>query len=409
MSEFSEQQKVKKRNSKILIGAIIFLVFLFGWACGHLDAQRQMKGYIPGISVQKNQAGFDIFWNAWDKITQNYDGKVDYNKLIYGAVDGMVKAVGDPYTMFLDSEQAKKFNEDLEGSISGIGAEIGIKDDRVIIVAPIGGSPAQKAGLMPQDIILKIGDTDTKGMDLSTAVSKIRGDVGTKVKLTIQRGDKTRTYEITREKIEIKSVRWEVKSGNVGYIEISRFDSKTKNLLKEAIEDLKDKQVKAVVLDLRNNPGGYLDTAVDVGSEFIKKGLVIVTEKRETGSGKREDYRSSGKSKLTDSNIPMVVLVNEGSASASEIVAGALQDYHRAILIGEKTFGKGSVQSIENLGQGATLHITVAHWYTPNGKNIGKEGLRPDITVKLTEEDAKNNRDPQLDRALLELKNRITK
>jgi carboxyl-terminal processing protease len=179
--------------------------------------------------------------------------------------------------------------------------------------------------------------------------------------------------------------------------------------LKEAIEDLKDKQVKAVVLDLRNNPGGYLDTAVDVGSEFIKKGLVIVTEKRETGSGKREDYRSSGKSKLTDSNIPMVVLVNEGSASASEIVAGALQDYHRAILIGEKTFGKGSVQSIENLGQGATLHITVAHWYTPNGKNIGKEGLRPDITVKLTEEDAKNNRDPQLDRALLELKNRITK
>jgi len=409
MSEFSEQQKMKKRNSKILIGAVIFLVFLFGWACGHLDAQRQMKGYIPGIPVEKNQAGFDIFWNAWDKITQNYDGKVDYNKLIYGAVDGMVKAVGDPYTMFLDSEQAKKFNEDLEGSISGIGAEIGIKDDRVIIVAPIGGSPAQKVGLMSQDIILKIGDTDTKGMDLNTAVSKIRGDVGTKVKLTIQRGDKTQTYEITREKIEIKSVRWDVKNGNIGYIEISRFDSKTKNLLKEATEDLKNRQVKAVVLDLRNNPGGYLDTAVDVGSEFIKKGLVVVTEKRETGSGKKEDYRSSGKGKLTDNNIPMVVLVNEGSASASEIVAGALQDHHRAILIGEKTFGKGSVQSIENLGQGATLHITVAHWYTPKGKNISKEGLKPDITVKLTEEDAKNNRDPQLDRALLELKNRITK
>lgn len=409
MTRDSKEQVTQKRkkNAKILTGSIIFLAFLFGWALGHLDTQRQTKGYIPGIEATgSNRPDFSLFWSAWDQITQNYDGNLDYNKLIYGAIDGMVKSIGDPYTMFLTPDQSKQFDQDLEGSVTGIGAEVGIKDGRAVIIAPISDSPAQKAGIKPQDLIMKIGDTDTKGLDLNTAVSKIRGEAGTKVKLVIQRGGKTLNFEITRAKIEIKSVRWEIKDNNIGYIEISRFDSKTSELIKEAATELKEKGVKAVVLDLRNNPGGYLDAAVDVSSQFVKNGTVV-TEKRTVGKEKKEEYHASGNGKLTDSNIPMVVLVNEGSASASEIVAGALQDQKRAILVGEKTFGKGSVQSVESLGQGATLHVTIAHWYTPNGKNINKEGLAPDIEVKVTEDDANSNRDPQLQKSIDYLKSKI--
>ena len=397
----------KSKNTKILVGAIIFLAFLFGWAFGHLDAQSQIKGYVPGISTDTNRPDFGLFWSAWDKITQNYDGTLDYNKLIYGAIDGMVKAAGDPYTMFLTPDQSKKFDEDLEGTISGIGAEVGVKNDRIIIIAPIDGSPAQKAGLKPQDVILKIDDSDTKGMDINTAVSKIRGEIGTKVKLTILRSDKESVYEITREKIDIKSVKWDVKANNIGYIEISRFDSNTASLMNDAINDLNGKNVRGIVIDLRNNPGGYLDAAVDVSSDFLKKGSVIVTEKKTTGTDKSRTYKSDGKGLSTDNNVPIVILVNEGSASASEIVAGALKDNNRATLLGEKTFGKGSVQSVENLGQGTSLHITVAHWYTPSGKNIGKEGITPDITVALTDADYTAGNDPQLDKALLEIESKI--
>ena len=409
MTQDSKDQvtQKRKRNAKILTGSIIFLAFLFGWALGHLDTQRQTKGYFPGIeSTDNNRPDFSLFWSAWDQITQNYDGKLDYNKLIYGAIDGMVKSIGDPYTMFLTPDQSKQFDQDLEGSVTGIGAEVGIKDGRAVIIAPIADSPAHKAGIKPQDLIIKIGDTDTKGLDLNTAVSKIRGEAGTKVKLVIQRGDKTLNFEITRAKIEIKSVRWEIKDKNIGYIEISRFDSKTSELIKEAATELKEKGVKAIVLDLRNNPGGYLDAAVDVSSQFVKNGTVV-TEKRTVGKERKEEYHASGSGKLTDPNIPMVVLVNEGSASASEIVAGALQDQKRATLIGEKTFGKGSVQAVESLGQGSTLHVTIAHWYTPNGKNINKAGLTPDIDVKLTEDDANSNRDPQLQKAIDYLKSKI--
>ncbi len=397
----------KKRNTKILYGALIFLVFLFGWAFGHLDAQRQIKGYIPGLTNDEKRPDFGLFWSAWDHITQNYDGELDYSKLIYGAIDGMVKAVGDPYTMFLTRDQSTQFNQDLEGSISGIGAEIGVKNDYPVIIAPIDGSPAQKAGIKPGDIVTKIDGTDTKGMDLNTAVSKIRGQAGTKVKLVISRNNTEHALEITRENITVNSVKYEIKNGNVGYVEISKFDNNTASLLQKATADLKDKGAKGIILDLRNNPGGYLDAAISVSSEFLEKNKVVVTEKRTVGDPKERVYKSSGKGKFTDNNIPIVILVNGGSASASEIVAGALKDHDRAILVGEQTFGKGSVQTIENLGQGTTLHITVAHWYTPNGKNIGEEGLTPDIAVGLTEDDYNNDRDPQLDRAMTELKNKI--
>lgn len=404
MKEDKSLELNKKRNSKILIGAIIFLAFIFGWAFGHLDFQRQGVGYSPSINRDNGgRANFDLFWQVWDKITTEYDGAIDYQKLIYGAIDGMVKAVGDPYTSFYTPDQTKKFEDELEGSISGIGAEVGIKNGNIIIIAPMENSPAMRAGLKAQDIILKINDEETQGMDLNTAVSKIRGEEGSKVTLKIRRGTEELDFEITREKIDVRSVKWEIKENNIGYIEISRFDSNTSALLREATRELKNKNVKGVILDLRNNPGGYLDAAVNVGSEFIKSGTIVI-EKAENAN-KKEEYKASGNGNLTDSKFKLVVLVNGGSASASEIVAGAIQDHNRGILIGEKTFGKGSVQSVETIGNGASLHLTIAHWYTPNDKNIGSDGLTPNIEVKMTEEDANANRDPQLEKAIRELNN----
>jgi carboxyl-terminal processing protease len=406
--ECDEEITRKQKNTKILIGAVIFLSFTFGWAFGHLDFQSGNAGFSPTI-VNKDtntSVDFGIFWQVWNKVVSEFDGKIDYQAMVNGAVNGMVNALGDPYTLFMTPEQTQTFDQEFEGTVSGIGAEVGIKVDRPIIVAPIDNSPAQKAGIKAQDIILSIDGVDTKGMDLSTAVSKIRGDVGTKVKLQLQRGDAKLDFEITREKVDTKSVKWEVKEGNIGYIEISRFDSNTTDLTRQATSELSGKGVKAVILDLRNNPGGFLDSAVNVTSEFLKSGA-IVTEKPTARTGSVESYTASGKGKLTDKNIPMVILVNGGSASASEIVAGALQDSGRATLIGEKTFGKGSVQAIENLAGGASLRVTIAHWFTPKGKNISKEGISPDTEVKLTEDDFKALKDPQLDKAIEYLKSKI--
>jgi len=398
----------RQKNTKILIGALIFLSFTFGWAFGHLDFQTQKAGFTPIITNKdtNKSVDFGIFWQTWDKIVTEYDGKIDYSAMINGAIKGMVEALGDPYTVYMTPEQSQSFDQELEGSITGIGAEVGIKDNHIIIVAPIDNSPAAKAGLKPQDIILAIDGEDTTGMDLNMAVSKIRGAVGTIAKLQVQRGDTKLDFEITREKIDTKSVKWEVKEGNIGYIEISRFDSNTTDLVKQAAAELAEKNVKGIILDLRNNPGGFLDSAVNVTSEFLKTGT-IVTEKPTSRSGSEEKFTASGKGKLTNADIPMVVLVNGGSASASEIVAGALQDNDRAVLIGEKTFGKGSVQAIESLAGGASLRVTIAHWFTPNGKNIGEEGITPDTEVKLTEEDFKAEKDPQLERALEYLKGKI--
>jgi carboxyl-terminal processing protease len=402
--ELTRQQK----NSKILVGAVIFLSFTFGWAFGHLDFQSQKAGISPSVTNKEATipVDFGIFWKAWDKIVSKYDGNIDYQAMIDGAVSGMVNALGDPYTVYMNADQAKSFDAELEGSITGIGAEVGIKNNRVIIVAPIDNSPAARAGIKAQDIILSIDDADTAGMDLNNAVSKIRGDIGTTVKLQIQRGETKIEFQIVRDKVDTSSVKWEIKDNNIGYIEISRFDSNTTELTKQATTELSTKRVKAIILDIRNNPGGYLDSAVSVTSEFLEKGT-IVTEKPTSRNGREERYSASGKGRLTSAAIPMAILVNGGSASASEIVAGALRDNARAILIGEKTFGKGSVQAIESLPGGASLRITIAHWFTPKGINIGKEGLMPDTEIKLTEEDFKNEKDPPLDKAIEYLLNKI--
>lgn len=397
-SDSVKQQKTKK----IILSALFVLVFFSGWILGRQDLATTKVGYIPSLSgknTSSQNADFSTFWKAWDLIEKNYDGELDYSKMVNGAIDGMVRAVGDPYTAYMSPEESKRLEDDLSGVVSGIGAEVGIRDNKLVIIAPLDDSPAKKAGLVAGDYIAKIDDKDTSNMDVNDAVSKIRGKEGTSVKLTIIRSGTTKDFEITRAKITVKSVKHEIKDGNIGYIAISRFDSETTNELRAALTELQSKNVKKIVLDLRDNPGGYLDESVTVASEFIKSG-VIVTEKKDKLFGKKNEYRATGRGTATGENIKLVVLVNNGSASAAEIVAGAIKDLRRGTLVGEKTFGKGSVQEIESLSKGSKLRITIAHWYTPNGVNIGKQGIQPDIEVKMTEADYNAGKDPQLDKAI---------
>jgi carboxyl-terminal processing protease len=402
-----KENKNNEKIRKIIFGGLFVLVFISGWILGHQDAKISKVGYTPsllGKDTGSSSADFSTFWRAWDLIEKNYDGTLDYSKMVNGAIEGMVRAVGDPYTAYMSPEDSKRLEDDLSGVVSGIGAEVGIRDNKLVIIAPIDDSPAKKAGLLAGDHISQIDGKETANIDVNEAVSRIRGKEGTKVKLNIIRNGAPKEYEITRAKITVKSVKSEIKSNNIGYISVSRFDSNTTAELRSALNDVLSKGSKKIVLDLRDNPGGYLDESVTVASEFIKSGI-IVTEKKDKLLGRKNEYKATGKGIATSDDIKLAVLVNNGSASASEIVAGAIKDLKRGILVGEKTFGKGSVQEIESLAKGSKLRITIAHWYTPNGRNIGKEGILPDVEVKMTEADYNAGKDPQLDKAM-ELLNR---
>ncbi len=398
--------KKKSKLPRILFLVIFALLFYFlGYVVGHKNLVFEQH-YKPVIAnkelVKPRSVDFGIFWEAWNKVMDNYVGNADPQKMVYGAVKGMVEGLGDPYSAFMEPGTTKTFLEDLSGEISGIGAELDLKDGKLLIVAPLADSPAEKAGLKPQDQITKINDEATVNMTLEEAISKIRGKAGTKVKLTINRSgfNEPQVFEITREKIQIKSVKWEMKPDNIAYIQINQFGDDTTDLMKQAAQEIKTKNPKAIILDLRSNPGGYLDSAIDVSSLFIPKGSVVVKEKD------KDSHITEEKTTLEPilKDYKVIVLINGGSASASEIVAGALQDSGRATLVGEKTFGKGSVQNLEDLSGGATLRITTAKWLTPKDRTIDGVGLEPDIKVDLSDEDAQAGRDPQLDKALELLK-----
>ncbi len=333
---------------------------------------------------------------------RNFDGSIDAGAALEGAKKGLVAAGGDPYTVYMNAGESKALNDDLSGKLSGIGAEIGIKNNVLTVVAPIAGAPAEKAGIRAMDLIAKINSEDTTGMSVDTAVSKIRGKAGTTVKLTILHTGALETAEITitRADLTVPSVKWSMKDGGVGYIQISTFGTDTSALIQKAASELKTQGAAKVVLDLRNDGGGYLDAGVAVASQFLPDGKTVVSERT---SGKTVDtLNSQGGGALA--GLPLVVLINGGSASASEIVAGALHDNGVAKLVGEKSFGKGSVQEMKQLPGGAQLKVTVAHWYTPKGVNINKEGIKPDAEVKLSNEDYNASRDPQLNKALEMLK-----
>lgn len=354
-------------------------------------------------SKTEKDVDFGVFWEAWKKVEDKYKLEpLDYKKMVYGAVSGMVDSLEDPYTVFFTPEDREMFEQDMKGSFSGIGAEIGFRDKFLTIIAPLKGSPAEKSGLLSGDKILKVDETEILGMNIDEAVSIIRGEKGTKVKLLISRDglDELKEIEVTRDVIKIETVEWELKGGNIAYIRISQFKEETADEFNNQINNILVSDPAGVIVDLRNDPGGYVNILEDVAGRFLNRGDVIFTE--DYGNGKKEVYKAKGDNKFKD--IPVVILINEGSASASEIFAGALKDNNGAKLVGKTTFGKGLVQEMQSLEDGSALKITVARWLTPSGIDINKEGIKPDYEVEMTLEDYENNKDPQLEKAMELLK-----
>lgn len=390
----------------ILMVATGFLFgVLFAWA-------QQGEAYIPGQNTYLSQdekiaieddVDFEMFWEVWNIVKTKYvDSENVKNKdLYYGALEGIVDSLDDPYTVFLDPETSKMFADDLSGSFEGIGAEIGIRDGILTVVSPLANSPAEIAGLKPGDKIFKVDGEESFDWSVDEAVRTIRGPKGEAVVLTVAREGEDDFIDVTiiRDKIELPSVELEYKNigdKKIAFVELFSFNQDTYIEFAEKILEInKDSEVDGLILDLRDDPGGYLDVAIDIASEWIEEG-VVVSEK--SGDGYIFDYYSRSYGSLVD--MPTVILLNEGSASASEIVAGALQDYDLAILVGETSFGKGSVQTLQELADGSTIKITIAKWLTPNGLNIDKEGVDPDIFVDYTFEDWEAELDPQLDKAL---------
>ena len=373
-----------------IIGAI--LIFLVAFYVGQNSVVCKV--------CAPEDVDMSLLWEAWHEIEQNYvDPNFDYQKMVYGAISGMIGSLDDPYTTFFDPEETKGFLEDVNGKFEGIGAEIGIRDDQLQVIAPIEGTPAERAGLRPGDKIIKIDDTVAVDITIEEAVTLIRGDKGTEVTLTIMRDgwDSTKEFKIKRAVIIVPSIKMELLEDNIAYIKLYHFSENSDRDFSKAALDILNSSAKKIILDLRSNPGGYLERAQDIAGWFLERGQVVVAE----DFGVKEDkeyYLAEGNSKFAD--YPVVVLINEGSASASEILAATLRDNRNIQLIGETSFGKGSVQTLHNLTDGSSLKITIAKWLTPNGNLIAGKGLDPDINVEITEDDWTNERDPQLDKAI---------
>ncbi|MBI4999625.1 S41 family peptidase [Candidatus Gottesmanbacteria bacterium] len=404
---------LKTIRNFILILALTLLVGGIGYNLGKREVAVSWKNFTPQVSVTNltppvtSSIDFSLFWDVWDRLAKNYIDKkaLDPQKMVWGAISGMVQSLGDPYTVFLTPTQQKETKEELGGQFEGIGAQLGIKDKKIVVVAPLKGTPAEKAGVKAGDWIVKVDGKDIANWTLPEAVSKIRGQRGTKVVLTIIHEGEEKPVEIgiVRDTILVKSVEWsrEARSGFVGevaYLKLSRFGDQTSSEWEKAVGEIvlayQKGEVKGLVLDLRNNPGGYLSGAVYIVAEFLPVGTLAVQQ--EQASGVRQTYSVDRQGKLLD--IPMTILINKGSASASEIVAGALRDYGRAKLVGETSFGKGSIQEAQELSGGAGLHITTAKWLLPKGEWINGAGIKPDFEVKMDEKDA--TKDTQLEKAL---------
>lgn len=383
----------------IMIGGATFaavLIFTLGIAVGNgqisfSSASSQNKS----LPAQLDYRSVNQLYSA---IRENYDGKLTEEQLLDGIKSGLAQSTGDPYTEYFNKKDAQEFNQQLEGSFTGIGAELGQDEDKnLIVVAPIDGFPADKAGVRAKDAIVSIDGKSTSGMSIDDAVKRIRGESGTKVELELVRDRKeTLKLTITRAEIKVPSVEWNVSDDNIGYMKITQFSEDTTTLATQAAQEFRDKDVRGVVLDMRDNPGGLLNSAVDVSSLWLPKGTTVLQEKRD---GKiARTYSATGNDILK--GIKTTVLINGGSASASEITAGALLDNKAATLIGEKSYGKGSVQQIQPLPDGAEVKITIARWYRPNGQNIDKKGIEPTKKIELTDDDYAQDRDPQKDAAV---------
>ena len=398
--EHEVREAYRSRTKPPVITATYIVVAIIAVVVAFIAGTRSdsLLARLQGQKTSIDSLDFSQVQDLYRTLAANYDGSLDKQKLIDGAKKGMVDSIGDPYTVYFTASEAKEFLNDLEGTFEGIGAELGKRDSTLTVISTIDGSPARSAGIMGGDFIVRVNDEDTTGWSVEQAVKKIRGQKGTTVKLTIVRKslDKPLELSVVRDTITDPSVKSEVTSDNIGIMRITRFgQSDTVTLARAAAQDFKAKGVKGIVLDLRGNGGGYLQSAVEVASLWMRD-KVVVTER--TGGKVTDTLRTSGDAVLA--GVPTIVLVNGGSASASEILAGALSDNNAAKLVGEKTFGKGVVQDVKQLGDGGSLKVTIASWYTPNGKNISKEGITPQTVVPLSDADFAAGRDPQKDKAL---------
>lgn len=342
---------------------------------------------------------FPVFWEAWHWVQQDfYKTPLDPDEMMNGAIAGMVRALGDPHTAFVDAKTAAITATELQGSFEGIGATVEMREGRLTIVAPIKGSPAEKAGLLPNDVILQVNDTIIQNMTTNDAVRLIRGPKGTPVKLLIQRAKQAPfTVEIIRDTIRVPFVESRmIENASIAYLRLNDFGATAPDEMRAALRELLAQKPTGLIFDLRSDPGGYLSVSIDVASQFLRAGQVVLIEKDKNGNA--QEFRAKPGGLALD--IPMVLLIDGGSASASEIVAGALKDYKRATIIGVKSFGKGSVQNVHTLSDKSELRVTIAHFFSPKGNEIHDVGITPDIEVKPTDDDIANKRDPQLERAI---------
>lgn len=388
----TQPSSTARKSRQGVTPAVCFLIALgTGLVCFALGTRFQ--------NVSFNTIDYGSLREVYDTLQQKFDGKLDKTKLEQGAVRGLVAGAEDPYTVYLTDEEAKALTDDLAGSFEGIGIAMGISQDKQLqVMSILDGGPAQKAGLKSGDLIAAIDGEPSLDLHPAKAAKKIRGPIGTEVKLTIIRGTERKDFILKRDKITTPSVTWR-KEGDFGYIRVSQFGADTASLMNKAGKELTDQHVKGLVLDLRDNGGGYVDAAQDLAGMWLPKGNVVVQERR--GSQVMGTLLSQGEPTLNQ--YKTVVLINGGSASAAEILAGALHDYGRATLLGEKSYGKGSVQQLLPI-DGGQLKVTVAKWYTPKGKNINHEGIKPDKEVKLDAEQIQQGHDNQLQAALDELK-----
>lgn len=390
-----KHRRIKKHLSNSVWFIAIALTAGLGYVAGVYHYQIEAAiGPVFGYKAHSGSIDLSSVQQTYNKLSANFDGKLDTTKLIQGANKGLVDAAGDEYTVYMTPTESTDLNDSLTGNIgAGIGAEIGIKNGNVTIIRTLSGNAAIKAGLKANDVILKVNDQSTSGWTVEKAVGQIKGEQGTTVKLTILRGNETKDYSVTREIINVPSVESSVTDG-IGTMTISRFDDKTGNLARSAAQEFKKQGVKSVILDLRNNGGGYLDTTTDVAGLWLDN-KIVVTERNDNII--KKTLRTGSNAILAGT--PTVVLVNGSTASASEIVAGALQDYKVAKIVGENTFGKGTVQELIPLMDDAVLKVTIARWYTPNGKNIANGGIKPDVSISYSQSDVDSGNDPQLSEA----------
>lgn len=407
----TEKTHTGARSPRSLLGVGLAMLlaaatFFSGLQLGSgLSLEASVGSLIAAEPVSTSEVDLSGFWDVWKLLEAKHVGKtatttVGVEERVRGAIGGLVDSYGDPYTVYFPPVEAEAFAEEISGNFGGVGMEVGMRDGIVTVIAPLPGTPAEKAGILAGDIILKIDDETTEGMNTDEAVRRIRGEKGTVVRITIFREGDTemREISITRDSIEVPTIKTEEK-GDVFVIALYSFNALAEFEMQNALRAYVKSGKEKLVLDLRGNPGGYLEAAVSIASYFLPMGEVVVRENF-GGASEEKQYRSQGRELGNRAPKRMVVLVDGGSASASEILAGALKEHSVATLIGETTFGKGSVQELVELKDGSSLKVTIAHWLTPNGVSISEGGLTPDIEVKRTPEDRDAEKDPQMDKAL---------